>query len=149
MTRAEYSAANMSSHPIISKLSRALSLEKSCGFIRMTRLIRENDNAPPTSGKANDWVPLSVHFGLPLFSLELNRQVCARIQQKQLFGAANLEAFTTWSRELSLSVLDFISQCQASNLYTESPMPLTETAIPFPTSTLLFSGTDLWRQDDW
>ena len=56
------------------------------------------------------WVPFELRFGLPLFDLPLNLKICQRIEQKQLFQPESIKRHSINMRQLSLELLEFISQ---------------------------------------
>ncbi|KAH3745941.1 protein FAM91A1 [Pelomyxa schiedti] len=189
-----FNSKNMHMHPAVIKLSHSLSLDHSCGYIRMINIPSDHSSAPtvpvqqpealvdtaastsqphvpektvPTSTSAtptdaNSWMPFSLHFGIPLFNLPLNRAVCERIQQQQLFSVENLASFSGWSRMLCLRLLDFIAQCQSpsiaprgtgGNLSATSslttPLPLSsDSVVPFPTCPVLFHEGMLYKAQD-
>lgn len=55
------------------------------GYIRLLRLFieRESDQLSP-DGEKYEWVPLSVEFGVPLFSPKLCKSMCKRVISSQL-----------------------------------------------------------------
>ena len=79
------------------------------------------------------WVPFELHFGIPLFSVQLNRLVCERIEQYRLFSEKNLVSYSKSSRNLSLRLLDFIAQC------TGRPLNIELGITPHPTRIVKFS----------
>eukprot|EP01113_Clastostelium_recurvatum_P032633 TRINITY_DN4219_c0_g1_i6.p1 TRINITY_DN4219_c0_g1~~TRINITY_DN4219_c0_g1_i6.p1 ORF type:complete len:867 (+),score=237.19 TRINITY_DN4219_c0_g1_i6:26-2626(+) len=73
-----------------------------------------------------DWVPLEVHFGLPIFNTKLNRQVMDKIRDRQLFGEEALRHHSKQSRVLALRLLDFIATYQTAS----GPVPHPATPLP-------------------
>lgn len=88
------------------------------------------------SPQADEWVPVEVTFGMPLFDPELNRAVCERIEFFQLFSEDNLANFTKHSQHLSNALLDFIEAHQAAHYKYE----VEPGQVPPPTKTLSFPG---------
>jgi len=135
-----YTAENISSHPIVQKLHRLLNLHCSFGFIRMLKwekaisplrtsfLYHANEmkRSQPSElsleehsipSNRTQWLVDSVFFGIPLSDLRLNEAVCSRIEKFKLFTEENLSKQSRLSRELSLNLLDFISEQQGSKDY--------------------------------
>nr|XP_043637575.1 protein FAM91A1-like isoform X1 [Erigeron canadensis] len=56
------------------------------GYIRMLKLYKESDpnSFAPDDGDKYEWVPLSVEFGIPLFSPSLCNNICKRVVSSQL-----------------------------------------------------------------
>lgn len=104
---ADYTAENLHSHPTLKTLTERINLKNSCGFVKM--MLIEN----PKAGIIR-WVPFDLHFGIPLFSGPLNENICMKIEEQQLFSEENLTEYSKSSRELSLRLLDFISECNGS-----------------------------------
>ncbi|KAK9271195.1 hypothetical protein L1049_026785 [Liquidambar formosana] len=61
------------------------------GYIRLLRLFkeRESDHFSPDDEKY-EWVPLSVEFGIPLFSPKLCNNICKRVVSSQLLQSDSL-----------------------------------------------------------
>jgi hypothetical protein len=78
------------------------------------------------------WVPQEIHYGVPLFSIQLNRAVCERIDKFNVFSERNLAIYSRRSRELALRLLDFIAQCNGS------PVELELGVTPFPSRVVQF-----------
>jgi len=83
-----------------------------------------------------EWVPLSVHFGMPLANPKLTRLVCHKIGKFNLFSKENIGAHTNNSRLLCNKLLDFIEGRQAKD-YKFEVMP---GVIPFPTVKIAFDA---------
>ncbi|PWA79077.1 hypothetical protein CTI12_AA058520 [Artemisia annua] len=57
------------------------------GYIRLLKLYKESDPnsfAPDDNDDKYEWVPLSVEFGIPLFSPNLCKNICKRVVSSQL-----------------------------------------------------------------
>lgn len=91
------------------KISNELSLDSSIGYIRFAKYDKDGGDE-----KQERWVPLELRFGLPLFDLDLNRQVCHRIEQENMFSAECLRKHSLNSRKLCLRLYDFISDLTGS-----------------------------------
>ncbi|XP_043922525.1 protein FAM91A1 [Protopterus annectens] len=96
-----------------------------------------------------EWVPLELCFGIPLFSSDLNRRVCEKIASHGLCGKESLQKLLHSSRKLSLQVLNFVhsfqeivsvvdspSETTLSNLL--SPNPGADMGVPLPAKNLIF-----------
>ncbi|CAL1584653.1 unnamed protein product [Knipowitschia caucasica] len=99
----------------------------------------------------DEWVPLELCFGMPLFSSELNRKVCRKIASHKLFSHESLQELLHSSRKLSLKVLSFVQSFQDGSLSTDqdsgvsSPLsqPAAEAGVPLPALNLLFKDAEL------
>ncbi|XP_070555976.1 protein FAM91A1-like isoform X1 [Ptychodera flava] len=96
-----------------------------------------------------DWVPLDLFFGIPLFDDYANKAVCHRIAKHKLCSRESLAKLLHSSRKLSLQVLGFIDRQQNTRVKTESSIDSTttqsvnfnqstESCIPLPTRNILF-----------
>ncbi|XP_047460583.1 protein FAM91A1 isoform X3 [Mugil cephalus] len=99
----------------------------------------------------DEWVPLELCFGMPLFSSELNRKVCRKIASHKLFSSESLQELLYSSRKLSLKVLSFVQSFQdgmqpgdldngVSNPLSQPPA---ESGVPLPALNLLFKDGQL------
>ncbi|XP_071737696.1 uncharacterized protein [Rutidosis leptorrhynchoides] len=71
---------------LLSNLSDKIELW-TVGYIRMLKLYKESDPnsfAPDDDNDKHEWVPLSVEFGIPLFSPNLCNNICKRVVSSQL-----------------------------------------------------------------
>uniref|UniRef100_A0A8C6TMQ5 Family with sequence similarity 91 member A1 n=1 Tax=Neogobius melanostomus TaxID=47308 RepID=A0A8C6TMQ5_9GOBI len=99
----------------------------------------------------DEWVPLELCFGMPLFSSELNRKVCRKIASHKLFSNESLQELLHSSRKLSLKVLSFVQSFQVNHLYyktdsgVSNPLsqPPAEAGVPLPALNLLFKDGQL------
>ncbi|XP_068094103.1 protein FAM91A1 isoform X2 [Hyperolius riggenbachi] len=97
----------------------------------------------------SDWVPLELCYGIPLFSSELNQNVCKKIAAHGLCGKDSLQHLLHSSRKLSLQVLSFVQWLQESGFALEytsetgtssmlgQPGP-PEAGVPLPSKNLIF-----------
>uniref|UniRef100_A0A8B9K6C4 Protein FAM91A1 n=1 Tax=Astyanax mexicanus TaxID=7994 RepID=A0A8B9K6C4_ASTMX len=103
------------------------------------------------SSKEDEWVPLELCFGMPLFSSELNRKVCQRIVSHKLCSKDSLQDLLHSSRKLSLKVLSFVQSFQDGNQPADpdsgvsGPLcqPPAESGVPLPALNLLFKDGQL------
>ncbi|KAF7669331.1 hypothetical protein LDENG_00196600 [Lucifuga dentata] len=99
----------------------------------------------------DEWVPLELCFGMPLFSSELNRKVCRKIASHKLCSNESLQELLHSSRKLSLKVLSFVQSFQDGSQSADldsgvlSPLsqPLAESGVPLPALNLLFKDGQL------
>ncbi|XP_070702648.1 protein FAM91A1 isoform X1 [Pempheris klunzingeri] len=99
----------------------------------------------------DEWVPLELCFGMPLFSSELNRKVCRKIASHKLCCNESLQELLHSSRKLSLKVLSFVQSfqdgIQPSDLDSGVSNPLSqppaESGVPLPALNLLFKDGQL------
>ncbi|XP_077363680.1 protein FAM91A1 isoform X1 [Festucalex cinctus] len=94
----------------------------------------------------DEWVPLELCFGMPLFSSELNRKVCRKIAAHKLCGNESLQELLHSSRKLSLKVLSFVQSFQDgsppcepdSGVTNPLSQPPAESGVPLPALNLLY-----------
>ncbi|XP_029299766.1 protein FAM91A1 isoform X2 [Cottoperca gobio] len=99
----------------------------------------------------DEWVPLELCFGMPLFSSELNRKVCRKIASHKLCSNESLQELLYSSRKLSLKVLSFVQSfqdfTQPSDLDSGVSNPLSqppaESGVPLPALNLIFKDGEL------
>ncbi|XP_046875230.1 protein FAM91A1 isoform X2 [Hypomesus transpacificus] len=100
----------------------------------------------------DEWVPLELCFGMPLFSSELNRKVCRKIASHKLCGRDSLQELLYSSRKLSLKVLSFVQSFQDGSQPAADPdsgvsgplsQPPAESGVPLPALNLLFKDGTL------
>ncbi|XP_051926542.1 protein FAM91A1 isoform X1 [Hippocampus zosterae] len=99
----------------------------------------------------DEWVPLELCFGMPLFSSELNRKVCRKIAAHKLCGSDSLQELLHSSRKLSLKVLSFVQSFQDcgppcepdSGVTNPLSQPPAESGVPLPAINLLYKDGQL------
>uniref|UniRef100_A0A669CZY6 Family with sequence similarity 91 member A1 n=1 Tax=Oreochromis niloticus TaxID=8128 RepID=A0A669CZY6_ORENI len=87
------------------------------GSTESFELVTEENNGEgkgktDTLSSEDEWVPLELCFGMPLFSSELNRKVCRKIASHKLCSNESLQELLHSSRKLSLKVLSFVQSFQ-------------------------------------
>ncbi|XP_067888621.1 protein FAM91A1 isoform X2 [Heterodontus francisci] len=148
----EFSRSNMCAHRALKALRAKVDLDHFCGFVNML-----NPHVPHTNGRhpgedldekasttEEDWIPLELCFGIPLFVSELNRSVCQKIATHQLCGKKSLQKLLHSSRKLSLQVLSFVQSFQETGdsdnsittLFTQSSS--IDVGVPLPAKNLIF-----------
>ncbi|KAL7830271.1 hypothetical protein SRHO_G00313980 [Serrasalmus rhombeus] len=103
------------------------------------------------SSVEDEWVPLELCFGMPLFSSELNRKVCQRIVSHKLCSKDSLQELLHSSRKLALKVLSFVQSFQDcsqpadpdSGVSGPLSQPPAESGVPLPALNLLFKDGQL------
>nr|XP_033789365.1 protein FAM91A1 isoform X2 [Geotrypetes seraphini] len=115
----EFSLLNMGAHRALRTLQEKVDLQHFCGYITLLnssssgnqrKLSDASDEKASTTEQ--EWVPLELCFGIPLFSSELNRSVCKKIAAHRLCGKESLQNLLHSSRKLSLQVLNFVQSFQ-------------------------------------
>ncbi|KAK2887066.1 hypothetical protein Q8A67_015294 [Cirrhinus molitorella] len=121
-------------------------------------LVTEENNGdgskkPGTEGSSSEdeWVPLELCFGMPLFSSELNHKVCQRIVSHKLCSKDSLQELLHSSRKLALKVLSFVHSFQDgkqpadpdSGVSGPLSQPPAESGVPLPAINLLFKDGEL------
>uniref|UniRef100_A0A8C7GUC7 Family with sequence similarity 91 member A1 n=1 Tax=Oncorhynchus kisutch TaxID=8019 RepID=A0A8C7GUC7_ONCKI len=79
-------------------------------------LVTEDNNGGKQAAEEDEWVPLELCFGMPLFSSELNRKICRKIASHGLCSKDSLQDLLHSSRKLSLKVLSFVQSFQVKGL---------------------------------
>uniref|UniRef100_A0A4W6CLZ6 Family with sequence similarity 91 member A1 n=1 Tax=Lates calcarifer TaxID=8187 RepID=A0A4W6CLZ6_LATCA len=124
------------------------------GSTESFELVTEENNGESgkdTLSSEDEWVPLELCFGMPLFSSELNRKVCRKIASHKLCSNESLQELLHSSRKLSLKVLSFVQSfqdgSQPSDLDSGVSNPLSqppaESGVPLPALNLLFKDGQL------
>uniref|UniRef100_A0A3Q2YY23 Family with sequence similarity 91 member A1 n=1 Tax=Hippocampus comes TaxID=109280 RepID=A0A3Q2YY23_HIPCM len=117
------------------------------GSTESFELVSEENNG---DGR-DEWVPLELCFGMPLFSSELNRKVCRKIAAHKLCGSDSLQELLHSSRKLSLKVLSFVQSFQVRDAHSDlchgvtNPLsqPPAESGVPLPAINLLYKEGQL------
>ena len=118
-------------------LEEKLGLASTCGYLRMIRLGR-----PSEDEVADHWVPLDIHFGIPLFDQNLNKIICDRIQTSNLFDSTHLRTHSMNSRALALRLLHFIASHQDRSMVLDAEgSGISKVALP--THNVCFDETGL------
>uniref|UniRef100_A0A674C0C1 Family with sequence similarity 91 member A1 n=1 Tax=Salmo trutta TaxID=8032 RepID=A0A674C0C1_SALTR len=90
------------------------------GSTESFELVTEDNNGGKQTAEAplteDEWVPLELCFGMPLFSSELNRKICRKIASHGLCSKDSLQDLLHSSRKLSLKVLSFVQSFQVKSL---------------------------------
>uniref|UniRef100_A0A665U2V4 Family with sequence similarity 91 member A1 n=1 Tax=Echeneis naucrates TaxID=173247 RepID=A0A665U2V4_ECHNA len=140
--KGEFSCSNMCVHKALKKLKEHVDMEHQCGYITMLNSNNRHRRRPSDSAECrgdthlgggldtngstesfelvteetlsseDEWVPLELCFGMPLFSSELNRKVCRKIASHKLCSNESLQELLHSSRKLSLKVLSFVQSFQ-------------------------------------
>ncbi|KAI5597864.1 hypothetical protein BDE02_02G093900 [Populus trichocarpa] len=85
------------------------------GYIRLLKLFseRESDHFAP-SDKKYEWVPLSVEFGIPLFSPKLSNNICKRVVASELLQSDTLTEHYEAMQGLRKRLRDVCAEYQAT-----------------------------------
>lgn len=85
------------------------------GYIRLLKLFkeRESDQFSPDDEKY-EWVPLSVEFGIPLFSPKLCNSICKRVVSSQLLQSDLLIEHRDSMQDLRKRLRDICAEYQAT-----------------------------------
>uniref|UniRef100_A0AAZ3PER9 FAM91A1 n=1 Tax=Oncorhynchus tshawytscha TaxID=74940 RepID=A0AAZ3PER9_ONCTS len=119
-------------------------------------LVTEDNNGGKQAAEVplteDDWVPLELCFGMPLFSSELNRKICRKIASHGLCSKDSLQDLLHSSRKLSLKVLSFVQSFQDGSQGQPDPdsgvsgplsQPPAESGVPLPALNLIFKDGQL------
>jgi len=85
------------------------------GYIRLLKLFigQESDQFAPEEEKY-EWVPLSVEFGIPLFSPKLCSNICERVVSSQLLQSGSFEEHHHAMQSLRKNLHDMCAEYQAT-----------------------------------
>uniref|UniRef100_A0A674C084 Family with sequence similarity 91 member A1 n=1 Tax=Salmo trutta TaxID=8032 RepID=A0A674C084_SALTR len=115
-------------------------------------LVTEDNNGGKQTAEEDEWVPLELCFGMPLFSSELNRKICRKIASHGLCSKDSLQDLLHSSRKLSLKVLSFVQSFQDGSQGQPDPdsgvsgplsQPPAESGVPLPALNLIFKDGQL------
>uniref|UniRef100_A0A8C7SWG5 Family with sequence similarity 91 member A1 n=1 Tax=Oncorhynchus mykiss TaxID=8022 RepID=A0A8C7SWG5_ONCMY len=115
-------------------------------------LVTEDNNGGKQAAEVplteDEWVPLELCFGMPLFSSELNRKICRKIASHGLCSKDSLQDLLHSSRTLSLNVLSFVQSFQGqpdpdSGVSGPLSQPPAESGVPLPALNLIFKDGQL------
>ncbi|XP_024973069.1 protein FAM91A1-like [Cynara cardunculus var. scolymus] len=85
------------------------------GYIRLLKLFKESDpNSFAPDHDNYEWVPLSVEFGIPLFSPNLCKNICKRVVSSQLLQTNLFTEHHNAMQELRKRLQNVCSQYQAT-----------------------------------
>ncbi|XP_068431956.1 protein FAM91A1 isoform X2 [Clinocottus analis] len=126
------------------------------GSTESFELVTEENNGEikgktDTLSSEDEWVPLELCFGMPLFCSELNRKVCRKIASHKLCSNESLQELLHSSRKLSLKVLSFVQSFQDgmqpadldSGVSNPLSQPPAESGVPLPALNLFFKEGQL------
>ena len=84
------------------------------GYIRLLRLFNGRDSDQFSPDKENyDWVPLSVEFGMPLFSPKLCNNICRRVVSSELLQSGSFGEHHDAMQSLRKKLRDICAEYQA------------------------------------
>lgn len=85
------------------------------GYIRLLKLINEREsNYFSPADETYEWVPLSVEFGMPLFSPKLCNNICKRVASSQLLQTDSLNEHHDAMQSLRKQLRDICAEYQAT-----------------------------------
>ncbi|XVE95250.1 hypothetical protein REPUB_Repub02eG0080100 [Reevesia pubescens] len=85
------------------------------GYIRLLKLFKERESDHFGSDEEKyEWVPLSVEFGMPLFSPKLCNKICKRIVSSQLLQADSLTEHHDSMQSIRKRLRDVCAEYQAT-----------------------------------
>ncbi|KAI3503517.1 hypothetical protein L1887_31960 [Cichorium endivia] len=85
------------------------------GYIRLLKLSKESDaNSFASDDDKYEWVPLSVEFGIPLFSPDLCKNICKRVVSSQLLQTNLFTEHHNAMQELRKRLQKVCSEYQAT-----------------------------------
>ncbi|XP_078440816.1 FAM91 carboxy-terminus protein isoform X2 [Wolffia australiana] len=93
---------------LLHELSDRLEI-RTVGFVRLLRLCKERES----HDSVYDWVPLSIEFGIPLFSPELCNRICDRVVSSRLLDADSVFDHHESMKSLRKMLSDVCTEYQA------------------------------------
>jgi len=84
------------------------------GYIRLLRLFNERASDQFSSEEKYDWVPLSVEFGMPLFSPRLCNNICRRVVSSELLQSGSFDEHHRAMQSLKKKIHDIYAEYQAT-----------------------------------
>lgn len=84
------------------------------GYIRLLRLFNERASDQFSSEEKYDWVPLSVEFGMPLFSPKLCNNICRRVVSSELLQSGSFDEHHRAMQSLKKKIHDIYAEYQAT-----------------------------------
>lgn len=111
------------------------------GYIRVIKVhkIDVYDNISPKVTRY-EWVPLSLEFGIPLFSPELCRTICNRVTQSQLLQAYSLSEHREAMQKLRERLHEFCAEYHATGPIAKNIYAREQTQDASPQLTRYASG---------
>lgn len=98
---------------LLHELSEKLELW-TVGYIRLLRLCKERENHHSAShDEKYEWVPLSIEFGIPLFSPQLCRRICERVVSSRLLHTESITEHHDSMQRLRRRLSDICLEYQA------------------------------------
>ncbi|KAL0656251.1 hypothetical protein Bca4012_076835 [Brassica carinata] len=107
---------NTKLNSLLTKLANNMELW-TVGYIRLLKLFKAKDPAgyfSPDDDEKHEWVPLTVEFGLPLFSPKLCNHICKRIVSSELLQADSLMEQHNAMQCIRKRLKDICAQYQAT-----------------------------------
>ncbi|CAI9757865.1 unnamed protein product [Fraxinus pennsylvanica] len=99
---------------LLSNISNRINLW-SIGYISLLRLFKEQESENfSVDGEKYEWVPLSVQFGIPLFSPKLCKDICGRVVSSQLLQTELLTEHHDAMQDLRKRLHDVCAEYQAT-----------------------------------
>ncbi|WJX32862.1 hypothetical protein P8452_21141 [Trifolium repens] len=105
----EEESSNLNS--LLTDLANKMELS-TVGYIRLLRLFNDRDQFSPE--EKYDWVPLSVEFGMPLFSPKLCNNICRRVVSSELLQSGSFGEHHHAMQSLRKKLQDIYSEYQAT-----------------------------------
>ncbi|KAL5558920.1 hypothetical protein UlMin_035131 [Ulmus minor] len=116
------------------------------GYIRLLKLYkeRESDHFSPDDEKY-EWVPLSVEFGVPLFSPKLCNNICKRVVSSQLLQTDSLHEHHEAMQSLRKRLRDICAEYQATGPAAKLLYQKEKAKEPQPSRQLMNYASGRWN----
>ena len=122
---------------LIAVIEGAMQLEHTVGYVEVARALPTGNDE---EGDAVGWVPVGLHFGIPLFSIELNEQVCGLMQKQGVFEKESRLQILEDMSALDDALQATIQRLGGDTVSEKQPCPV-------PTRPLTFDGQDVIIHD--
>uniref|UniRef100_A0A674C1R7 Family with sequence similarity 91 member A1 n=1 Tax=Salmo trutta TaxID=8032 RepID=A0A674C1R7_SALTR len=105
-------------------------------------LVTEDNNGGKQTAEEDEWVPLELCFGMPLFSSELNRKICRKIASH---GLCSKDSYILFSSFCCLMYCDGSQGQPDPDSGVSGPLsqPPAESGVPLPALNLIFKDGQL------
>ncbi|KAI3920091.1 hypothetical protein MKW98_001347 [Papaver atlanticum] len=100
-------------HTLLAYLTNKIDLW-AVGYMRVIKLYKEREEHFSLDDEKYEWVPLSVEFGVPLFSPKLCNAICKRLVSSQLLQAVSLTEHHDAMQSLRKKLRDICAEYQAT-----------------------------------
>ncbi|KAF8748891.1 hypothetical protein HU200_012818 [Digitaria exilis] len=84
------------------------------GYLRLVRLHRVNESGGAPENEIYEWIPLSIEFGIPLFSPKLCEKICERVVESQMLQKYDITEHYETMQSVRKRLRELCSEYQAT-----------------------------------